>query len=75
MWKEEEHGEKRISVERVQEAQNTNVNTLAVGCPFCMIMLSDAATSEGERIEVRDIAEIIDNRFLAAGSESSESQV
>ena len=75
MWKEEEHGEKRISVERIQEAQDTNVNTLAVGCPFCMIMLSDAATSEGERIEVRDIAELIADRYLAAANDPQESQV
>jgi Fe-S oxidoreductase len=63
MWKEEEPGDRRISVERIQEAQDTNASTLAVGCPFCMIMLSDAATSEGERIEVRDIAELIDDHI------------
>jgi Fe-S oxidoreductase len=29
---------------------------MAVGCPFCMIMLTDAA---GESIQVRDVAELL----------------
>jgi Fe-S oxidoreductase len=56
MWKEEEPGNERVSANRVREAQATGVTTMAVGCPFCMIMLTDAA---GEAIQVRDVAELL----------------
>jgi Fe-S oxidoreductase len=61
MWKEEESGRERVSENRYREAQGTGASTLAVGCPFCKIMLSDAsaATGEGTAIPVRDVAEII----------------
>lgn len=59
MWKEEEQGVKRVSSERVQEALQTGADTLAVACPFCMIMLHDAAGLEGDQITVRDVAEIL----------------
>lgn len=56
MWKEEEAGNERVSANRVREAVQTGADTLAVGCPFCMIMLTDAA---GDQIPVRDLAEIV----------------
>src|SRR5512133_760363 len=36
MWKEEEPGRIRVNAERYQQAKETGVDTLAVGCPFCM---------------------------------------
>jgi Fe-S oxidoreductase len=62
MWKEEEHGEERVSVNRLREAQATGKDTLAVGCPFCMIMLTDAA---GDDLQVRDLVEIVAERLEA----------
>lgn len=59
MWKEEEHGSQRVSENRYQEAKQTGVETLAVGCPFCMVMLTDAAKSAGDGMEIQDIAEIV----------------
>lgn len=59
MWKEEEAGLKRVSEERMAEAQATGAGTLAVACPFCMLMLSDAARQTGGGTEVRDVAEIL----------------
>ena len=59
MWKEEEHGEKRVSDERLREATASGASTLATGCPFCMVMLTDAAKSAGGAITVRDVAEIV----------------
>ena len=59
MWKEEEHGEERISINRFREAMETNVDVLAVGCPFCIIMLTDAKKDSNSPIEVQDIAELI----------------
>jgi Fe-S oxidoreductase len=32
---------------------------MAVACPFCMIMLTDAAKADGEPIKVVDVAEIV----------------
>ena len=59
MWKEEAEGNERVSAERFQEAQESNADVLAVGCPFCMIMLNDAKNESGSEIEILDIAEIV----------------
>ncbi len=59
MWKEEEEGEKRVSAERIDEAIATGADTLAVGCPFCMIMLTDAQKSADTEMQVLDVAEIV----------------
>ncbi|MGH2620290.1 MAG: (Fe-S)-binding protein [Anaerolineales bacterium] len=59
MWKEEERGTERVSADRIREAKATGASTLAVGCPFCMIMLSDAA---GDDLQVRDLVEIVAER-------------
>jgi Fe-S oxidoreductase len=61
MWKEEEAGEERVSEDRVREARGTGASTLAVGCPFCKIMLSDAADADTDApsMAIRDVAEII----------------
>jgi len=59
MWKEEEEGEERVSANRFREAQETGADTLAVGCPFCMIMLSDAKNAAGSDMQLLDIAEIV----------------
>ncbi len=59
MWKEEERGLERVSADRIREAKATGASTLAVGCPFCMIMLSDAA---GDDLQVRDLVELVAER-------------
>ena len=60
MWKEEEKGDERVSQNRLREAEATGVSTLAVGCPFCMIMLNDAASiGAREAMQVKDVAEIV----------------
>ena len=59
MWKEEAEGTERINADRFQEAQKTGADQLAVGCPFCMVMLNDAKTDANSHMEVLDIAEII----------------
>ncbi len=63
MWKEEEHGTSRVSAARVAEARATGAETLAVACPFCMIMLTDAAKADGEQVKVVDVAEIVAERI------------
>jgi Fe-S oxidoreductase len=59
MWKEEAEGTERINADRFQEAQQIGADQLAVGCPFCMVMLNDAKNDANSNMEVLDIAEII----------------
>ena len=63
MWKEEEAGDGRVSAERLHQAEATEAGTLAVGCPFCMVMLTDAAKAENSALQVRDVAEIVAERM------------
>jgi Fe-S oxidoreductase len=63
MWKEEEHGTERVSANRIKEAMATGQDTLAVGCPFCMIMLTDAAKAEQTSMQIKDVAEIVAERI------------
>ncbi len=65
MWKEEEHGQERVNAARLREAQANGASTLAVGCPFCMVMLTDASREAGEPLQVRDLAEILVERLQA----------
>jgi Fe-S oxidoreductase len=65
MWKEEEEGQERVSENRMREAAATRAGTLAVGCPFCMIMLTDAQKNLSSEIELLDIAEIVANALPA----------
>jgi Fe-S oxidoreductase len=63
MWKEEEHGSERVNANRFSEAEATDADVLAVGCPFCMIMLTDAKKSKNSEMQVLDIAEIVAARL------------
>ena len=64
MWMEENIGE-RINDNRTNEAVATGADQIAVGCPFCRVMLSDgltAAQSDGdarEEVEVLDVAQML----------------
>tara|TARA_B100000315_G_scaffold36538_1_gene31226 strand:+ start:15784 stop:17733 length:1950 start_codon:yes stop_codon:yes gene_type:complete len=60
MWHEIDKGE-RINLNRLQEAVDSGVDTVATACPFCMIMIDDAMKLKGkeESMEVLDIAEIV----------------
>jgi Fe-S oxidoreductase len=59
MWKEEEHGAQSVNINRFKEAAATGQDTLAVGCPFCMVMMTDAARAEKSEMQVKDVAEIV----------------
>ena len=61
MWKEEEPGNKRINVERTQEALGTGAGVIASACPYCNTMLTDGVKLEEKESEVtvKDIAELI----------------
>ena len=59
VWKEEEEGTSAVNETRFKEAVETGASTLAVGCPFCMIMFTDAAKTIDNNMEIKDIAEIV----------------
>lgn len=63
MWKEEENGTARVNNVRFAEAKATGANTVAVGCPFCMSMMTDASKADGGEIQVKDVAEIVAERM------------
>lgn len=59
MWKEEEEGSAAVNATRYAEAEATGAETIAVGCPFCNQMLTDANAQAGEKMEVKDIAQLV----------------
>jgi Fe-S oxidoreductase len=63
MWKEEEAGMERVNNARFAEAKSTGANTIAVGCPFCLTMLSDSAKADNSEIQVKDVAEFVAERM------------
>jgi len=64
MFKEEEHGTKRINMERTEQALDTNAEIVAAACPFCNTMMTDGVKAKDKQAQVKvlDIAEL-----LAAG--------
>lgn len=61
MFKEAEKGNKEVNVERTEEALELNPDVIAVGCPFCMTMMTDGVkhfNKEGST-KVMDVAELI----------------
>jgi len=60
MWMEEDIGE-RINHLRTDQAVATGAGTIAVGCPFCLTMLSDGIKDrkKDETMAAFDIAEIV----------------
>ena len=51
----------RISHNRIDELMQTNPDTIAVSCPFCVLMLEDAlkAKNLSDKVKVKDISEMI----------------
>jgi len=67
MFKENEPGDKRVNIERTEEALETGANIVAANCPFCITMLSDGmkAKEKQDSVMVYDLAElIVDNNKL-----------
>jgi Fe-S oxidoreductase len=56
----EEHGD-RVNLNRTDEVIAAKVDTVAVACPFCNIMLTDGmkARNVDEKIQVLDVAELV----------------
>ncbi len=56
---------KRVNVERTEQALATGAKTVAVGCPFCMTMMTDGTKAKGvdEQVKVKDLAELVAERL------------
>jgi Fe-S oxidoreductase len=61
MFKEPEHGKKDINIERTEEALATGASAIAVGCPFCLTMMTDGVKNKEKESEVQvlDLAELL----------------
>ncbi|MCL4870058.1 MAG: (Fe-S)-binding protein [Anaerolineae bacterium] len=59
MWKEEEHGRENVNINRYREAKATGAKVLAVGCPFCAVMMHDANGKSDNAMVVKDVAQIV----------------
>ena len=61
MFKEDEPGNKRINIERTDEALETGASFIASACPFCNTMITDGVKNKEKELEVGvlDIAEMI----------------
>ena len=63
MWMEE-GGEARINDTRFAEAQATGAETLATACPYCFVMLDDAAKATESSVRVADVATLLAESVL-----------
>lgn len=63
MFKEDEPGDKRINIERIEEALDTETEIIAANCPFCLTMLQDGVKAKDKQddVMVYDLAELIVN--------------
>ena len=50
----------RMSHQRVDQLMESNPDTIAVSCPFCVLMLEDAIKAKNlqDKVKVRDISEL-----------------
>jgi Fe-S oxidoreductase len=71
MWMEERIGE-RINMNRTTEAVGTDADQIAVGCPFCRVMLSDGLTALQAKGEARADVEVLDVAQMLLASVKGE---
>jgi Fe-S oxidoreductase len=75
MWMEEDIGD-RINVTRTEQAMETGAKTVAVGCPFCMTMITDGTKAKDveDEVSVKDIAELIAERMVDEPAEVEKAE-
>jgi Fe-S oxidoreductase len=67
MWMEES-GDARINDTRFAEAEATGADTVATACPYCFVMLDDAAKAKGSDVRVADVATLLAESVFAEPS-------
>ncbi|GAA4630291.1 (Fe-S)-binding protein [Actinoallomurus vinaceus] len=71
MWMEERIG-KRINTERVEEALETDPDTVSTACPFCLVMLGDAINEKKNTGDAKESLEVVDVAQLLIKSVKGE---
>ena len=62
----------RVNHQRFEQIEKTGAQTVAVACPYCPIMLRDAATQANrEDIRIADLAELVAERLLSSNADSA----
>ncbi len=61
VFKEEESGDKKVNVERIEDLLDTGAEIIAVNCPFCTLMMDDGLRNKEKEndVMVYDISELI----------------
>ena len=62
MWFDDAPSE-RSGVGRVEEILATGADTVAVACPFCLVMISDGVANSDSDMKVLDVSEILVDRL------------
>jgi Fe-S oxidoreductase len=63
MWFDDQLAQ-RIGQSRVREIAESGADTVAVSCPFCLIMLGDGLAAQRPDMRVRDVAEVLADAVL-----------
>ena len=58
----EENTGTRMSHHRLDELMVNEPNTIAVSCPYCVLMLEDAVKTKNLNVKVRDIGEMVEKK-------------
>ena len=58
MWFEDSADE-RTGTGRVDEVLQSQAKTVAVSCPFCLTMIGDGLAARDDRVQVKDISELL----------------
>jgi Fe-S oxidoreductase/nitrate reductase gamma subunit len=58
----------RVGQSRVREVVESGAETVAVACPFCLIMLGDGVAAMNPTLSVRDISELLADAILGPES-------
>ena len=67
MWFDDAPSE-RSGTGRVHEIVATGADTVAVACPFCLVMVSDGIASSNSDMKVLDVSEILADRLFDSNS-------
>lgn len=59
MWLDED-ADHRVNVARVKEAMAVGAEIMVTSCPYCLSMLEDGVLHLGAELQVRDIAEMVE---------------
>ena len=68
MWMEED-SDKRVNKIRAEEIAATGCDTVAIGCPFCPVMVKDGLDTVGSEMDVKDVAELLWEQIVARDKE------